>query len=212
MKIDKNRFLLLTTTIAATAAAALVVSATGCNTVNTVNNDGPGNGDPAPDDAGSGDDDASAADDAGDADGGPACLGNTGAAPVCGPVEEGEDAGGVAKCSYECDKFNATFTTEVAKAINDCLDLAFDGPTFEGCTDAAPTCVETALAEACDDAEAAPFCTTLLAGCSDAGASVTQEQCTAVARALSGEGKATLESCVVESGCGDCFDLLKSAL
>ncbi len=211
MKIDKNRFLLLTTTIAATAAAALVVSATGCNTVNTVNNDGPGNGVPPTDDAGPTDDDAGA-DDAGDHDGGPACLGNTGAAPVCGPAEEGEDAGGFAKCAYECDKFNATFKTDIAKSINDCLDLAFDGPTFEGCADAAPTCVETAIAQACDDTEAEPFCTTLLAGCSDAGASVTQEQCTAVARALSEEGKTTLQSCVVESGCGDCFDQLKTAL
>ncbi|MBX3207156.1 MAG: hypothetical protein KF764_19065 [Labilithrix sp.] len=209
MKIDKNRFLLLTTTIAATAAAALVVSATGCSTVNTVNNDGSGNGDPVTD-SGPTDNDASDESDGGDKDGGPACLGNSGAAPVCGPAEEGEDAGGVAKCSYECDKFNATFKTEIAKDINDCLDLAFDGPTFEGCGGAAPTCVEAAVAKACDDAEAAPFCTTLLAGCSDAGVSVTQEQCTAVARALSEEGKTTLQSCVVESGCGDCFDQLKT--
>ncbi len=212
MKIDKSRFLLLTTSIAA-ATTALVVSATGCNTVHTEDDAGSSSGStPTADSGSSTDDDAGEGGATSDADAALACLGNTGAAPLCGPANEGEDAGGLAKCSYECDKFNATFKTEVAKDISACLDTAFEGPTFEGCAGAAPPCVEAAVAKACDDPEADTYCTTLLAGCGDAGVAVTQEQCVSFVRALSNEGKTTLTTCTAEGTCGDCFDQLKSPL
>lgn len=211
MKIDKKRFLFLTTSIAAAATTALVVSATGCNTVHTEDDAGSSSGSTPTADSGSNED--TGAGDGGsssDADAAVACLGNTGAAPLCGPANEGEDAGGLAKCSLECDHHNATFKTEVAKAISDCLDVAFDGPTFEGCASAEAPCVEAALAKACDDPEADAYCTTLLAGCGDAGTTVTQEQCVAVVRALSTEGKTTLTTCTAEGTCGDCLDQLKA--
>ena len=205
MKIDKTRFLLLTTSIAATAAAA-IVSTTGCSSTTTKTDAGSSSGS-TPTDSGTTDEDATTTDGGTDtdatADGG-ACLANTGAAPMCGPAGEGEDAGGFAKCATECDTVSANFKTDVAKSISDCMDLA---PTCEG---AAEGCVAKAIAKACDDPDAVTFCTAAVASCTDAGATITQADCETLVRGMSVQGRTDLQSCVDESLCSvACFDAVK---
>src|SRR5688572_5027240 len=111
MKIDKTRFLVLTTTIAASATAAMLVTS-GCSSTPTSTGDGgttPGT------------DSGSETSTEASTDSGPACLDDTGNAPFCGPAGEGGDPpdagddagdagdGGTADagpnspvCQYEC--------------------------------------------------------------------------------------------------------------
>jgi len=205
MKIDKSRFLLLTTTLAATATALVV--ATACNTTSTsTDNDG---GTPVNPDSGNSTDAAGNSEGGGDGGGDAgACLGTDQTAPFCGPEVEGMDSGVPAKCTTECDSVSALFKGGVAAEISACLDKLPD-PTQEGaCNTGLPGCVTDAVAKACDDPTAAEFCATTCgadSGVEDAG--FTQRECEAVAKALSTQGRETFTNCAAESGCGFCFDL-----
>lgn len=216
MKIDKSRFLLLTTSLAATATA-LAVATVACNSTSTSTDAGDQQPSTTPDGGGN----TTNSEGGTDGGGGEQCLGTDGTAPMCSPTGEGggDDAGAdggatVAKCQFECQSAVSTFKTGVAVAINSCLDKAVADPTVEGaCAGALPGCASEAIAQACDDPTAAEFCTTTLAQCggddagADAGAgAITQDKCIAVAKALSGEGKTTLTTCITEGNdCGSCF-------
>jgi hypothetical protein len=223
MKIDKSRFLLLTTSLAATATA-LAVATVACNSTSTSTDNDSGPPTTTPEAGGGGD--------GGKTDGGgEQCLGTDGTAPMCSPTGEGggdEDAGAddagdggtaatVAKCQFECQTASSTFKTGVAVAINACLDKAVADPTVEGaCAGALPGCATEAIGKACDDDTAAAFCTENLAQCGgggdDAGtdgggaSGITQDKCVAVAKALSGEGRTSLSTCISEgNSCEGCF-------
>ncbi len=206
MKIDKNRFLLLTTALAATTTA-VVLGATGCEINTTTANAGAGDsGSFPPIDASSSVLDATASDAADAADAG-VCLGNTGAAPLCGPADEDADAAAFAQCSDECTFATQNFKTEVASAISKCLDRSLLDASAEGCIGSAESCVRESVGKACDDPEAASFCTTFLSGCNDAGAVPTQAQCVAVVRAMNAQGKTALSTCTEEGlTCNGCID------
>lgn len=209
MKIDKSRFLLLTTTLAATTAGAVAVTTTACNITNTTDTDA-GSATPGAD---AGNDKDSSSDGSTSADAGAACLGTTGKAPFCGPEVEGTDAGVPAKCAFECSSVSKLFKTGVAAAISSCLDTRVSDPTVEGaCYDELTPCVEGALAGACDDSTAATYCTTTLQACGDAGTVPSQADCVRVVKALSADGRTALTNCTVESAgdCGACFDALKT--
>lgn len=222
MKIDKSRFLVLTTSLAAASAAALI-AIPGCSTTQTSTdagtqpaNDSGGSGDVTTNDSGGGDTGT---------DSGPTCLGDKGPAPVCfaTPVGEGDggldaddaggDAGVDAKCAYECDRVSMYFKKDVAKAVNDCLDTA---PTCEG---GVPDCVDKALPKVCDDSTAKDFCTPLVQGCQVDGGDaattpLTQAACEAIAKALTTEGRTAFTVCVSDEGlgcdlAGDCVDQIK---
>jgi hypothetical protein len=209
MKIDKRRFLLLTSAIATTATVA-IVSTTACNTVqtdtDTTNNPRLDGGDP----------DGAGYDDDADTDGGPTCLGDRGAAPVCEPPDDGEMDGGAdagdggaavsAKCPYECTSASQLFKSEVATAISGCIDKAVPDPTVEGaCDEALTPCVDEVLGNACDDETAAEYCTTTLKNCDDAGKTPTQTECVAAVKARSGQGKTALTQCTQDTACEECF-------
>jgi hypothetical protein len=234
MKIDKTRFLFLTTTLAASAAAAMMVTSSGCSSTAT-NTDGGAT--PTTDSGTDSSSDSST-------DAGPACLGDNGNAPYCGPAGEGgdpdagddagEDAGGTADggnapvCPYECRSAVDSFKKGVATAINDCLNKG----AANACETSLKTCVEQALPKACDDATAKTFCEGLVAKCSgdagngggddagdagDAGAStgtLTQQKCESFVKALNAKGRENFTSCMTEGDVcvGDadyCIDLFK---
>jgi hypothetical protein len=208
MNIDKHRFLLLTSSLAA-GTVAIAASQIACQTVaNDAKNDASA---PATTfDSGSPVTPSESTSDAGDAG---ACLGNEGAAPLCGPAQEGEDAGGYAQCSYECTQLTTNFKTAVAREMSACLDRKLALPTTEGCAAATVPCATEVLAKACDDPTATTFCTTWLASCGDAGPTPTASECTTLVRATTAAGRTTLQSCATEGGdCGFCLEMLRNAL
>ncbi len=216
MKIDRTRFLLLSTSLAAATAAA-VLSTTGCQNTTTDTDAGT----TAENDSGTTptSDSGATSDDAGDA--AAACLGNDPAkGPYCGPSGEGgdpdageADAGPAPKCPAGCSSFSNYFKSEVAKGLNDCLEAA---PTCEGLES---SCVDKVLAQACTDQGAVDFCTGLAATCGDAGAgdsdggtAFSQESCLKVANGLSDNGKTFVTSCIegLPDNCGYCLDSVKN--
>jgi hypothetical protein len=222
MKIDKSRFLLLTTTLAATAAAGVIASTSACTTTTTSTDAG----DNSPTDSGSTKTDGGTTGDGSTTgDGGQeTCLGNEGAAPTCEPAEEpdagagydaGADAGSAkAKCVEACNAANSLFKTQVAVAVSACADKV-PSPSAEACFSELEPCIKTALSKACADDTAAAYCTELLTSCVseggvDAGPAITQADCIAVVKALSGEGRASLTECVDNGTCQDCFDSIKT--
>jgi hypothetical protein len=233
MKIDKTRFILLTSTLAASAAVA-VVSTSGCTSTATQTDGGTQTTDSGTDGTTS---DSST--DSGDSGG--QCLDDTGNAPFCGPTGEGGDPdagddagdGGTADagpnsptCRYECNQASENLKKGVANAVNDCLNKDKDEAT---CIERTKACVAEGLAKACDDATAKTYCTSLVAQCKgdageddagdDAGSSTqtpfTQQACEALVKALSAKGRENFTSCVTEGGTacigrpGDCLDEFK---
>ncbi len=203
MKIDRTRFLLLTTTLAAATAAALATN-TGCTSTSDTDagvsdsdsGAGTGDGGTSADTGSKTDTDAS--------DGAAACLGGADGTFACGPVGEGDDAG-VVKCQTQCEAAVAKFKSGVAKDINDCLNSS---PACEG---ADVTCTNQAIALACPDTTATTFCTGLAPKCADASSGFTQTTCAEVVSALSQPGRTIFTTCVDEGNdCGVCLNLAKA--
>lgn len=225
MKIDKTRFLLLTSSLAATATV-FAVSTTACNTT-TTSTETPDSSTTTPD--------SGTSDSGGNtSDGGAECLGATSAAPVCfvegggttdagtddaGTDDAGTDAGTAAtgaKCVTECEQAKGLFKSDIAKAISACVDSKVQDPTVEGaCFTPVEGCIAETLPKACADDTATDFCTQTLQACGggdDAGgdAGITAAQCKTYASALTDEARTRLSSCVAESGCDTCFALVTS--
>jgi hypothetical protein len=208
MKIDKNRFLFLTTSLAATAAAALVVTTSACNTTTTDTD--AGNNNPPQNDAGSNEDEGGTNGGDPDASEPGSCLGSEERPPFCSPEVEGVDSGVTAKCGNECIMAANIFKPAVAEDINKCLNTVPD-PTEEGaCYEKLAPCIADSIAKACDDQAATEFCSAVLATCDEAGAVPTQAECEAVARAMTSPAREAFTTCTVEGGCEVCFDQVKN--
>lgn len=189
MKVDRARFLLLTTALS--AATAVAISATGCtlkseasdggSTPTTPTNDSGSDG--APDAASDGYTADSATGDGG------ACLDDTGLAPTC----EGANT----SCTATCEHYLTTFKKDVARAIAGCIVAL---PSCEGATLEVTDCVQNALARACPDPTAEGFCEPLATTCNGDGSSTafSKSDCTDVATGLSKAGRTQLSGCVQE--------------
>lgn len=189
MKVDRSRFLLLTTALA--AASAVGVMATGCTVTSTDKGTTPT---PAVD--------GSVADTGTDAyttDGGDgaACLDDTGGAASCSGIST--------SCAAACEPYLANYKSGVARDIISCLNSL---PTCEG-TQAEvqiANCVKLALAKTCDDASATAFCAPMAESCGADGGTVGLEQaeCVGVAKGLNATGRAAFTTCVTEGTPGYC--------
>lgn len=193
MNIDKTRFLFLTGSIAAASGALIAVGASGCSAAPATADGGtPSSANDASattdDDGGaSTTDGGSSSKDAG-SDAATACLGDKFPGPSC------EDP--ATKCLLECTKYAGYFKSDVAKAINDCLNLA---PTCEG---AGAECIKDALPKACVDTTVEAFCAPIVEGCAgQPGNVVTKAACEGVAKALSADGRTALTTCYAEGAC-----------
>lgn len=195
MKVDRARFLLLTTALS--AGTAVGVMGMGCSVTSTASDGGT----PATDDAATGTDssttDSSTTDGGGD---GGACLANEGLAPTC--------EGASLSCAATCAGFLPNYKNAVGRAIVECI-LAL--PTCEGATVEVANCVQKALGKACADPTAKTFCDPLVVSCggadggADAGASrLPQSECEDIATGLNATGRAALTSCITEGTVGYC--------
>ncbi|HSO38718.1 MAG TPA: hypothetical protein VLT33_39585 [Labilithrix sp.] len=192
MKVDRSRFLLLTTALA--AASAVGVMATGC----TVTSTDKGTTTPP-----SGVDSGGAADDGGadayytDGGDGGACLDDTGETPTCAAVN--------ASCTAACQHYLPNYKKGVARSIIGCIAAL---PTCEGVDAQAEVsnCVQIALGKACADNTATDFCTPISESCgADAGkAALDLQVCTDVATGLNSSGRAAFTTCITEGTAGYC--------
>ena len=201
MKIDRSKFLLLTTTISAALVAGVAGSA-GCSSTNATNDAGGVDANTTADSGGEVDSGTSdGAVDGGDAG---ACLGDIGS-PTC---ELGADAGdGGLVCQTSCVAALTNLRSAVADQAGKCL---LGLPTCEGGGAEVAACFEDAIKKACPDPDAPAFCARVAANCNDAGAAdagaAVTSKCAAIASALNATGRSTLETCVTESGCINSFD------
>lgn len=190
MKVDRSRFLLLTTALSAATAVAITA---GC-TVKSSDNGSSGTTTP-PTEAGSPYDsspDAYATD--GDTDGG-SCLDDTGSAPDC-TAQTGT------ACTTVCQHYLPNYKKGVARSIADCLKLL---PSCEGADNAILACVQTALGAACQDPTAEGYCGPLADACNsdagtDAGAAspLEKQDCVDLANGLNSTGRAAFTTCITE--------------
>ena len=216
MKIDKTRFLVLTSGLAAASAAALIA----CSS-STTKTDNPNNGtDSGTTDSGGNADTGATGDGGGDA--AVACLSDKGPEPFCsaeglvdaGDVDadtDGGDAGSQqpSACPEHCDVGRLNFKTDVAADIKKCLDTG-----TMGCDNAALLdCEAKALAKTCDDPTVTALCTPVVAACADAGVedggvAPTQESCEKLMKGLNQIGRDSFTGCVQEGilTCGQCLD------
>ena len=192
MKVERSRFLLLTTALA--AASAVGIMATGCTVtskdkgtttppVTTVDSGGTdGGGDAYYPDGG---------------DGG-ACHDDTGDAPTCTGASPG--------CGAACEHYLPNYKKAVARDIISCL---IGLPTCEGTGVEAQmaTCVQLALGKACDDTTATGFCTPIAESCaSDGGtAALDLDICTGLAKGLNATGRTAFTTCVTKGTAGYCI-------
>ena len=191
MKVDRARFLLLTTALS--AATAVAMSATGCTIKSDAADAGPSTNTPTGDGGSDTDGGADAAadgyaSDSSTEDGG-ACLDDTGLAPTC----EGANT----SCTATCEHYLTTFKKGVARAITGCI-IAL--PSCEGGSLEITNCVQNALAQACPDPTAEGFCEPLATTCNGDGSATTfsKSDCTDVATGLSQAGRTQLADCVQE--------------
>jgi hypothetical protein len=188
MKVDRTRFLLLTTALS--AATAIGAVATGCTVKSTeaptVN--------PVTEDSGGGDGGYDAyTDGGGDAS---ACYDNTGAAASCAAANT--------SCTAACERYLTNYTAGVARGITECIIKL---PTCEGADTEIAGCVQTALANACDDPTATTFCSPIVESCTADGggtSGIDLTECTDLAKGLSTAGRAAFTSCVTEGTAGYC--------
>ena len=193
MKVDRSRFLLLTTALA--AASAVGVMATGC----TVNSTDKGTTTPTPTPGVDGSVPDSGTDAYTNPDGGEggACLDDSGGAASCSGVST--------SCAATCAPYLANYKSGVARDIISCLTTL---PTCEG-TDAEAqisNCVQLALAKSCEDLTATEFCAPMAESCGIAGANASTEleACVGVAKGLNATGRAVFTQCVTEGTAGYC--------
>lgn len=209
MKIDKSKFLVLTSVLAAgTAAAAL--AAPGCSSTANGTSDGGasvdgssgGGGD------GGGGDGSTTGDGGGGGDGGGdagECLGDDKVLnPSCASFlgDGGADAAAgtcvtTATGQAACSSFQANLRNGVAREAVKCLNVA---PTCEAVPDPVVGCFDQAAAKACPDATAATFCTAQLAKCT--AGSIGQADCVKYMTALTSSGRDKFAAnCADEAGC-----------
>lgn len=208
MKIDKSKFLVLTSVLAAgTAAAAL--AAPGCSSTSNGTTDGGASVDGSSGGGGDGGGDGSATTDGGGGDGGGGdggeCLGDDKVLnPTCASFlgDGGADAAaGTCITAVEgqaaCTSFQANLRNGVAREAVKCLNLA---PTCEAVPDPVTGCFDQAAAKACADPEAATFCTAQLAKCT--AGSIGQADCVKYMNALTSAGRTKFATnCADEAGC-----------
>ncbi len=208
MKIDKSKFLVLTSVLAAgTAAAAMSTGA--CTT--TTNNPTDGgtssvDGSSGGTDGSSGGTDGSSGGGDGATDGGDdgsACLGDDKVLnPSCSSfLEAGTDAGGSCLTSLDgqdaCTSFQANLRNGVAREAVNCLKIA---PTCEALPDPVGGCLDQAAAKACPDTAVDALCTAELAKCT-AGA-ITKADCVKYMTALTPAARTKFTTnCADEVGC-----------
>ena len=194
MKVDRNRFLMLTTALAAATAVGAMV--TGCTVTSTDKGTPPiTDCKNASCDAGN-DAYVSEAGDGGDAS---ACLTDDGVAPTC----EGLDV----SCQAACAGYLANYKKGVARDITACL---LKLPTCEGASTEIASCVQGALGRACDDPSTTSFCTPFVMSCGGDGGdggpqSLDLGECKDVATGLNSAGRAAFTSCVTEGTAGYCI-------
>jgi hypothetical protein len=198
MKVDRTRFLLLTTALS--AATAVGAMATGCSITNTTTDAGttPGTTDGGVDTDATAD---AAYVDGGDGGDGGACLGDEGLPPSCATAS--------ASCATVCADVATNYKNAVGRAIVDCL-LAL--PTCESALNDRAACFQAALGRACSDTTAATECTPIVAACDvdggavgDGGTSViAQTECVDLLTGLNATGRATFTTCTQEIGPGTC--------
>jgi len=190
MKVDRSRFLLLTTALA--AASAVGVMATGC----TVTSTDKGTTTPTPGVDGSTADTGTDAYVADGGDGG-ACLDDTGGAASCTGIST--------SCAAACEPYLANYKSGVARDIISCLNSL---PTCEGtgAETQIANCVQLALAKTCDDPSATTFCTPMAESCGADGGTTGLEltACVGVAKGLNATGRAAFTTCVTEGTAGYC--------
>jgi hypothetical protein len=209
MKLDRTRFLMLTTAISGAIAACTV----GACSVNSTTNNGPGGGDGSTgDDGATGNDGSTTHDGSGEAstnDGGneaTTCDDSVGSAGACadyadggtGPADAG-DGGSVCLSSAFCDSTLANLKPKVAQAAIACVVAL---PTCESGA-GIDTCVETALAGACADTTGKAACDQIASVCGDAGADagVSPADCQKYTAGLTAAGRTAFVACMTESAC-----------
>lgn len=210
MKLDRARFLMLTTAISGAVVACSITS-----TNNTV----PGGG--GSDSGGGGDgttggDGAVAQDSGGDtsasdgANEAATCDDSIGKPGACvdyadggtGPdaaAADGGDAGPVCLSALLCDGVLADLKPKVAQTAIACVVAL---PTCESGA-GIDTCIATALAGACPDATGKASCDQIAAVCGDAGADagVSQADCVKYTAGLTAAGRTKFVACMTESAC-----------
>ena len=203
MKIEKSKFLAITTVL---AAASGVSAFTAC-TITTTNGGGDAGADssvtPAPDSGGTPTDgsstDGSSTDgspgDASTPDAAPTCLGDTGPAASCSGT--GTNCLTSVDGQLACGNFLAGFRNGVAAEAAKCLALA---PTCEATPDPVETCAVAALAKACPDTAAVTPCRTAITNCGTA-VTLSQARCEQLYAGLNAAGRQAFADCTAE-GCG----------
>lgn len=206
MKVDRARFLFLTSTIGAATALAMAGGA-GCTIVQKASDDG---GTPLYAKDGGETSDPSASSDAGAKPTKPDGQQDSGSSAPASCLASGDagaldcDALAANACDPYCWAYAENYKPEIAKAIADCLVKL---PTCEGAMDAMKACVDGALAKACDDPTAKTFCTPVTTECAknNAGADgLTEAACEGVAKGLTEAGRSNFLSCIDEGTPGTC--------
>jgi hypothetical protein len=210
MKIDRTRFLMLTSVIAAAAACTTAaVTASDGGTPNDNGDAGEGDAGQTPVADGAGADSAPPTNDGGIDGASVACLGAVGdASAACAPFALGgnQDAGpGSCLTSAVCNGI-ANVTGGVAVSIVACASA---DPTFDaGCVDLS-SCVLTALGTACSDPSTVSTCGAIVAACgpdsgaaiADGGIAVTQASCQQYLSGLQDSARDGFSACMVEGSC-----------
>ncbi len=209
MKLDRTRFLMLTTALSGAIAACAVTS-----TNNTVPGGGGGGND-----SGGGSDGTTTGDGATSQDSGKdtstnpdgasdaaICDDSVGTAGACasyadggaGPTDGG-DAGNACLTSLLCDDVLADLKPKVAQKTIECV---FALPTCESGA-GIDVCIATALAGACPDATGKAACDQIASVCGDAGvdAGVSQADCQKYTAGLTAAGRTKFVACMTESAC-----------
>ena len=193
MKVDKTRFLFLTSAITAAIGAA-----SGCALVSTSGGNADGGTTPTPDGATTGDggstSDASpeAATTSDASDSGAACLGESDAGSGnCSALGNG--------CALQCTDIVTRFKGDIALQAIDCVSKL---PTCEAAELDIIACVDKSLANACTDPTATTFCTPLVTACNSPA--LTQAACEQVATGLTAGGRTTFTDCITEGGASSC--------
>ena len=193
MKIDRSRFLLLTSALSAVTLGTMATGGCSSSATNAMTDAGV-----TPDSATTPESstaDSSVAVEDSSADGAAACLGDT------APDRDGGFDCSMTVCS--CASYTTNYRAAVADFINSCV---LSLPTCES-TDTRP-CVEQALAKTCADPTATTFCTPLVTLCAgnagDGGlAPLTQAACETLATGLSTAGRTLLTTCLT-AGTANC--------
>lgn len=206
LKIEKSKFLAITTLL---AAASGMSAFTACTITTT--NSGDADSGVTPDSSippvtdsstttdASNPDTSTATDgstpDASNPDAAPTCLGDTG--PIASCTGTGTNCLNSPDGQFYCDNYLQGFKNGVAADAAKCLALA---PTCEAAPDPTEACAIAALSKACPDPAGAVPCQTAITSCGTA-ATITQARCEQLYAGLNTAGRAAFTDCTSE-GCG----------